>query len=40
MDHILTLKHIDEKVRKKKRRVYVGFMDVKKTYDRFNREAL
>ena len=40
MDQILTLKYICEKVRKKTRRVYVGFMDVEKTYDRFNREAL
>ena len=40
MDQILTLKHIDEKVRKKKRRVYVGFRDLEKSHDGVNREAL
>ena len=31
---------IGEKEREKKRRMYVGFMDLKKAYDRVNREAL
>ena len=40
MDQIFTLKQIDEKARGKKRRVYVGFMNLKKAYDRVNKEAL
>ena len=32
--HIFTLKNIVEKAREKKRRVYVGFIDLEKTYDR------
>ena len=37
---IFTLKQIGEKAREKKRRVYVGFMNLEKAYDRVNREAL
>ena len=37
---IFTLKQIGEKAREKKRRVYVGFIDLEKAYDRVNREAL
>ena len=37
---IFTIKQMGEKVREKKCRVYVGFMDLEKTYDRINREAL
>ena len=36
---ILTLKQIGEKAREKKRRVYLGFIDLEKTYDRVNMEA-
>ena len=36
----LDLKQIGEKAREKKRRVYVGFIDLEKVYDRVNREAL
>ena len=39
-DQIFTLKLIGEKAREKKRRVYVGFIDLEKAYDRVNREAL
>ena len=31
---------IGEKAREKRRRVYVGFMDLEKVYNRFNREVL
>ena len=34
MNQIFTLKQIGEKARKKKCRVYVGFMDLEKAYDR------
>ena len=37
---IFTLKQIREKAREKKHRVYVGFIDLDKGYDRVNREAL
>ena len=37
---IFTLKQEGEKAQEKKHRVYVGFMDLEKAYDRFNREAL
>ena len=37
---IFTLRHIGEKLWKKKSRVYVGFMELKKAYDRVNRKAL
>ena len=37
---IFILKQIDEKAREKKRRVYVGFMDLGKAYYKVNREAL
>ena len=40
VNQIFTLKQIDEKAREKKRRVYVGFIDLEKAYDRVNREAL
>ena len=40
VDQIFTLKHIGEKAREKKCRVYVGFIDLEKAYDRDNREAL
>ena len=39
-DQIFPLKQIGEKVREKKRRVYVGFMDLEKAYDSVNREAI
>ena len=34
------LEQIGEKAREKNRRVYVGFIDLEKAYDRGNREAL
>ena len=34
-----TLRQIGDKAREKKRRVYVGFIDLEKTYDRVNRGA-
>ena len=37
---IFTQKQTGEKAREKKCRVYVGFMDLEKAYDRVNREAL
>ena len=40
VDHIFTFKQISEKAREKKRRVYVGFIDLEKAYDRVNREVL
>ena len=40
VDQIFTLKQIGEKAREKKCRVYVDFIDLKKAYDRVNREAL
>ena len=40
VDQIFTLKQIGWKSREKKRRVYVGFIDLEKAYDRVNREAL
>ena len=40
LDQIFTLKQIGEKAREKKCRVYVGFMELEKTYDKHNREAL
>ena len=36
---MFTLKQIGEKAWEKKRRVYVSFMDLKKAYDRVDREA-
>ena len=39
LDQIFTLKEIGEKERKK-RRMYVGFIDLKKAYDMVNREPL
>ena len=38
VDKIFTLKQIGEKATVKNRRAYVGFMDLKKIYDRANRE--
>ena len=40
VDQVFTRKEIGEKARGKKGRVYVGFIDLEKAYDRFNREAL
>ena len=40
VDQIFTLKHICEKSREKKRRVYVGFIYLEKAYGRVNRESL
>ena len=40
VDQIFTLKQIGKKSREKKCRVCVGFIDLEKTYDRVNREAL
>ena len=40
IDHIFTLKQIDEKLRERKHSAYVGFRDLGKAYDRINREAL
>ena len=40
VDQIYILKQIGEKARERKYRVYVGFMDLEKAYDRVNREAL
>ena len=39
-DQIFTLRQIGEKAREKKCRVYVGFMDSEKAYDRVNRVVL
>ena len=39
-DQIFTLNQIGEKAQEEKRRVYVGSMDLEKTYDMVNREAL
>ena len=40
MDQIFTLKQTGEKEREKKCRMYVGFMELEKAYDRVNRKAL
>ena len=40
VDQIFILKQIGEKAREKKRRMYVGFINLEKSYDRNNREAL
>ena len=40
VDQIFILKQIDKKAREKKRSVYVGFMDLKKVYDRVNKEVI
>ena len=37
VDQIFTLKQIGEKAKENKCRVYVGFMDLEKAYDRVNR---
>ena len=37
---IFPLKQIDEKTREKKCRVYVDFLYLKKTYDKFNMDVL
>ena len=39
VDQIFTLKQIGEKV-KRKNKVYVGFIDLEKVYNRINREDL
>ena len=40
VDQIFTLKQISEKAIEKKCRVYVGFIDLEKVYDKVNWEAL
>ena len=40
VDQIFILKQIGEKAHERNRKVYVGFLDVEKAYDRVNREAL
>src|SRR5678815_3019926 len=40
VDQIFTLKQMIEKMRKKKNKLYLGFMDLQQAYDRVNREAL
>ena len=40
VDQIFALKQVCEKVREKGGKVYLGFMDLEKAYDRVNREAL
>ena len=40
VDQIFIIMQIGEKACEKKQRVYVGFMDLEKVYDRVNREAL
>ena len=40
VDQIFTLKQIGEKAQEKKRRVYVGFIDLQKAYDKVNRKTL
>ena len=40
VDQIFTLKQISEKAREKKCRVYMGFIDLEKAYNRVNRKAL
>ena len=40
VDQIFILKQIGEKAREKQRKVYVGFIDLEKPYNRVNREAL
>ena len=40
VEKIFTLKQIGEKAQEKKRREYVGFIDLEKSYDMVNRETL
>ena len=40
VDQIFTREQISEKAREKTRRMYVGFMDLEKAYDRVNKKAL
>ena len=40
VDQIFTLKQMIEKMREKKNKFYLSFMDLQQAYDRFNREAL
>ena len=40
VDKIFTLKQVGEKAHEKKQRVYVGFMDLEKAYDRVNKKPL
>ena len=40
VDQIFTLQQIGEKAREKKCRVYVGFMNLDKAYDRVNMKTL
>ena len=39
-DELFTLKQTGEKTEEKKRKVYVGLIDLEKAYDRVNMEAL
>ena len=40
VDWILTWMQIGKKACEKKQRIYLGFMDLEKVYDRINREVL
>ena len=40
VDQIFTLKQMSEKMREKKKSLYLGFMDLQQAYDRINLEAL
>ena len=40
VDQIFPLKQIGEKARERKGRLYVGFMDMEKAYDKASMEAL
>src|SRR5678816_1905414 len=40
VDQFFTLKQMIEKMREKKSKLYLGFMDLEQVYDRINREAL
>ena len=40
VDKIFTLTQIGDKAQKKKRRVYMGFMDLEKAFKMVNRKAL
>ena len=39
VDQIFTLKKIGEKAQEKKCKVYMGFIDLERAYDRVNKEA-
>src|SRR5678815_4455924 len=40
VDQFFTLKQMTEKMREKKNKLYLGFMDLQQAYDMINREAL